>query len=784
MTSNQSLHSKLPSKKDFKISLLSAVVPAIISFIAALIVCVFIPLGTITYEGDIAQVRKNYTLLMISDNGVNLGILFVAMGMLFAFFSFAFKMKRKTVNVYYSLAVSRKTMFSNRVIASVIGMAVSLILPIITDAVINIFCFGHTGYIIGCSATLFAECFTFELVGFVLMTVAMVLCHTFVESLLFGISLASLPTVIFSTINVFLISFLKGYNGSSFLIGDDSSIFADNNLVARFAFLNPVYFSKRMIANSTLYDNFFSFLQKYADDNDMFVEIAGTVPRDSYEKIGIEFIAPVMIWFAVSVCLLFVAKRLFVKSKAENAGIHASTPLIGEFFAIQVGLIVFNVWMYYAYIPSLSNTLMYIIGLLLLVVSYFIIILISKRTIRLKPASYICAGATSVATIVLFVILTTGGLGYSSYVPDSDDVDWATLTYANMNMSCAETSSIIGVNGLFVESYDEPPFGYFSDEQDVQNVIKINEKIVQTDTESDVGIGVYYKLKNGKSVKRYYSSIDVETQKMLLSLTDSNAFKDELVYFLSDSDDAPVTNSFNDDYWDASMFFGDSDEVQLKKLFEKGSVGVINANNDYTEFDIKNTPEFRQALLKDLLDSNYEQRFMSKEKAVGAVNFYYDYDENSDDYFGDAVSYISYDPYYYIYEYMENTINYLKSTGEYKYFDHTVNGEIQSVSVEKVSNIVDKMDTDFYYTNMTRIFYSTYLYDASEEYADEYILPEIEYFNHAEKITDQKQIAELINHSNYFGFADDDAYLICVNYENGTKQPMLLSSQSIPDFIK
>lgn len=796
MTSNQSLQSKLPSKKDFKVSLLSVVIPAIISFIAAMILFVFSPLNFLYNSGGMSYIKEEYRLLLTaSEDGMVFGAVFAILGMLFAVFSFKFKMKKKTVNVYYSLPVSRKTLFTNRVIASIIGIAVSLVIPILIDAVLNITCFGHTGYIIGCALTLYAECFAFEFVGFVLMSIAAAVCHTFVETILFGVGLTALPSVLFYSVNNFFVHFLKGYNGNTFSYYNDISLFADSDLISRFAFLNPIFFSKRMDAESPIYDNFFSFLYQYSgynayDSSDMTETLHQALP---YEAIGIEFIIPILIWLAVSVCLLFAAKYLFVKSKSENAGIHASVPFVNAFFAAEVGLVVLNLWMAYAYVPVFSNAVMYVIGLVLMILTYFAVLFISKRTVKIKPSALVCGGVTSAATVVLFIVLITGGFGYSSYVPDAEKVEWATLTYADMDMSGSETPALMGVSELFVDSYNESPLGYFSSEEDIENIIKINERIVCSDDKDGMGISVFYRFKNGKSVKRYYSSVDLESQKMILSLTDSQVFKDELTYLLSDAEkkDAPVTNAFDDDNLDASIFFSDTDEKQLKNLFENGFISVTDFGDYYEEKTIKNTPELRQALLKDLLSRNYEQRFMSSEKAIGAISFLsYYYDEEQDrDY---DIPYYGITPNFYLYDSMENTVNYLKSTGEYAYFKTDITDSIDSVSVEKVSNIIATQKDDYdYYVNMTRLFCTDYYisdeYDAEmyvDDYFDVYADAPSFYFKNAISVTDKEQIAQLVDAASYFGLTEDDDYIVCVNYSDGLKRTMLLRSQYAPEYIK
>jgi len=820
MTSNQSLQNKLPSKKDFKTSLTCVMIPAVINFIVSLVIFVFLPVSHFLTFDNIAAIRKNMSVCLTGNMvgygfsmtfNYNFGIILVIIGMLFALMAFMFKMKKKTVNVYYSLSVDRKTMFKNRLIASLICIALALFVPILIDTIINIRVIGNAGYIVTCALLLFAECFVYELAGFVIMSLAMAVCHTFVESIAFGAGLVTLPTIIFSTVNAVADNFLRGFDTSSSLYGYNSGLFTSPDLLQRFSFLNPLFLGKNIKADSYIEDNIINFVHR--DFNNMVFWKDDTVSCAEYlgEKISFDYILPLIIWVVISAVVIVIARQLFIKSKAENAGLHASVPIINELFAAEVGLILMDLWftgLYEGSFASIKNAyICMLIGILLFLFGYFIIIMISKRTVKIKLRSLVCAGTGVAVSAVFFIVISTGGFGFSSYIPQASQIEWATVTYANLNTTMSESSVTGGYySDVFSTETLMTPMGCFSDEEDIQSVIDINETAVQeSDDMTDMGVYFYYRLKNGKTVYRYYDTVDRRIEKQLLSLRDSNAVKKELTYLLSDQDkdDTPITNLLKGSAIDPAEFFDYNDEKSVKSYFEKGIISVLDSDGDYVRGKIKNTPEFREALLKDLLAQSYEDRFMPKEKAVGMIEFADNYaddidgdtkdmDEYAEEEYDSKEDYI-YGLYgYYIYESMTNTVNYLKDTGEYDYFGSNEEALIESISVEKCSTIIDAQFAYYQYNDYTnsRLFSSTVEYEEDDYYTG--IEPDEEfepfsianYFKDSLEITDEEQINELLALSHPFGYAEDDDYIICIHYKNKVNKTLLLPSNKVPDYIK
>lgn len=816
MTSNQSLQNKLPSKKDFKTSLISVIVPAVINFIASLVTFVFVPVSQLLTFDSITHIRQNVSVCLTGNMvgygysmtfNYNFGIVLVILGMLFSLGAFKFKMKKKTVNVYYSLCVDRKTMFRNRLFASLICIALTLFVPILIDTIINIYVIGNAGYIITCALLLFAECFVYELAGFVIMSVAMAACHTIVESIIFGAGLVALPTIVFSTVNAVALNFLRGFDSFSFLYGYNGGLFTSPDLLQRFSFLNPLFLGKNINPDSYIEDNIINFVHRDYNDTAFWEDEILTRAEYLSEKISFDYILPLIIWLVLSAVIIVVARRLFIKSKAENAGLHASLPILNELFAAEVGLILMDLWFTGLYEGSFvlmdNKYLRMLIGILLFVLGYFIIIMISKRTVKIKLRSLACVGTGVAMSAVCFVIVSTGGFGYSSYVPQASQVEWATVTYANLNTTMSETSVTGGYSsGVFSAETLMTPMSCFSDEEDIQSVLDINETAVQkTDDMSAMDVYFHYQLKNGKTVCRYYNTADRSIEKQLLALRDSTAVKKELTYLLSeqDKDDAPITNLLKGSKFDAVEFFNYDDEKSVKSYFEKGTVSVLDSDGDYVKGKIKNTSEFREALLKDLLAQSYEDRFMPEEKPVGMIEFGNYYAEDTDepveeDYYStDDYDYGTYGMCgYYIYESMTNTVNYLKGTGEYDYFyfDRNEKAPIESVSVEKCSNIIDAqfaINQLNYYT-ITRLFVSTMEYEDDFEFIEDEELDfgrqSEYYFKDSLKVTDENQINELINLSHPYGYAEDNDYIICINYKNKVHKTMLIPNNQAPDYIK
>lgn len=815
MTSHQFSASKYAAKYDFKRALKSIIVPTVMTFLASVYYFVISPLSIVTMYTDIKgkldlqEMRKNLALCLTNQSysgmveSETIGVLFLCLGVLFALFAFGFIMKKRNVNVFFSSSIDRRTMLKNRVFACILMMAAALLIPIIADIAMNIHFFSNAGYVIKYGLLLFAECYVYALVGFSLMLIAMSYCSTIVESIFFTGSVVWAPTMLMFTVHSLCATFLRGYNYDSFLRSYYGySAFTQPSLLHYTSIINPVILGKAYGADYGVSDNLISFGFHVIKNSNAYTDYYyGGFESNfiGYEDASFNYILPVIVWAVLAVCFIFIARHLFIRIKAENAGVHGTRPIATNFFAIEFIITLFAAWIsiYYTNVTDSNHALILAIGLVIMLIAYFIILAICKRTIKRKVKELIVPVTTIGLTLIFSVILMNGGLGFSTYVPDPENVSKAIITASDTDFSLGEIYYTPGddfYGSIFSESYSDNVIAVFTEDEDLKALTQINAKLTETtDNMTGNSVCVYYELKNGRIISRYYDTTDYDAQYSVLSLRDSKAARDYLTYLLTgDSKEQPLTNLLKDSSINVESVINDGGESANSDVFKKGKIWVIDSNNIMTYKSIKNTPEFREALLKDLLSQTYEQRFKPTEQPIGSILFSNINYAAEDDY-NDYYSY--YETGYFIYPSMTNTIDYLKSTGEYELFAATPD-EIESISIDTVGAIRKKQFGIFgeasnsyashLFTSQEQAYYNKDdYYDEYEYYYDDYY-PYYdnmsEYFKDQKTFTDSKQIQELMDKSKVYYFSDNNDYVIMIKYKKAGYVTRLIPANEVPQW--
>lgn len=826
MTSHPYSASKHAAKYDFKKSLESIIVPTVLTFALSFYSFIIGPMGEFWFylkSGggfDLEKLRKDIQLCLVNTNfsysgynnyGIMLGLAFMLLGILFALFSFKFIMRKKQVNVFLSSPVDRRTMYKNRVVASLLMMAGAIVIPVIADIIINACLVGHFGYVLRCGVLLFAECFIYTAAGFALMSLAMSFCTTVVESFFFCGAVAGVPTSVSYFIHSLCYTFLSGYNHKSLInFYYDEAFFAKPSLLHYTSLINPLILGKAFGADYSLSDNIIEFVhrgnEQYVVDSYSVLDgvTAGVSNTNTgYENMPFSYILPLIVWAVISIGIILIARKLFINIKAENAGVHGTRPAAARLFAAEVMVVLLaslvgGFGITSRIIVISNNTLNIVTGMVLVFIIYFIIMAICRRSIKPKLRELIVPVSTIAVSGIMIAVLSTGGLGYSTYIPDVEDIDKAAITTDVTDITTCEILS-----DPYSDSYTDSLFqntensaiGPFTDKEDIEKFVEINKDILAQEESSTVTKGIYvcYELKNGRIVSRYYDIKSDDIAYKILSLRDSKVEREELEYMLcGDSKNSPFDKKMENSNMDTYGFFFNDSESNLEQLFKKGTVYAINCANINSGNKIKNTPELRKALLDDLLSQTYEQRFKPEEAAIGGILFsnYSDMDTDSYAEYNSDVYKTAREQGWYIYPSMVNTVNYLKSTGEYKLFE--VQDEIESVSIASCKSIVTRYAKDWnniydisrQFSSSNQSIESSEINDEyMEEYYDSYLDTSMKnYFKNAKTVEDKKQIDELLSHARiYSQFADND-YIIMIKYKKAGYVSKMIPANEMPQW--
>ena len=431
MTSPKSSVDKHSARYDFKRSFVRLIAPGIVSLLFSIIYFIAIPVATISSAGtyslslraeNIASIRKQLACALFGNttsNFVFYGVYAVIIGVLFAFCIFFPIMRKSNVNFFFSCGIDRKTYFKNRALSSIIIMILTSAVPLMIDIIINIRYLGHADFIIHQGFFLFLEHFTYMLAGFSLMSIAMMACYTVTESLFFGAGLIWSPMLYIVSIEWLFQNFLRGYSQTATVdympLGSSSLTVTVDTLWSKLSVINPLIFGTALGSNNVRNNMYFNCLRSTASNdgviNDFYYDNAsGNV---GFEKAGMNYILPILIWLVLSVLFIFISNKLLNKRKLENTALHSSNLFATVFVSLEFSVLVATFFM-----PLLSDfdviqssVLDIFAGLICGIIAYFVFMSISRRKIKHGIKLVIPVGVSSIAVLVISVICISGGFG-------------------------------------------------------------------------------------------------------------------------------------------------------------------------------------------------------------------------------------------------------------------------------------------------------------------------------------------------------------------------------------
>lgn len=803
MTSPRFSANKHAALYDFKRSFIRLIPPCVISFLLAIFYFVLLPASTFLSIGnskrgdlDVEQIRKELACVLFGNQALNpaiIGVLTLIVGVLFAFWAFLPIMRKSSVNFFFSTSVDRKTYFKNRTLASIILMALSTLVPIVIDIVTNISILGHADYMLYQGSLLFLEHFTYMFVGFSLMSISMMLCYTVSESLFFGAGIIWAPSVYFLSVSCIAQRFLRGYaeTAYSLSVGYDS-LEGNANLLSKLSLFNPLIFGKAL-GNSGIRQNMYSAcLRTLVSRSGIDTEFSAYYGNVGYEKAGSEYILPIIVWLIFSALFVFIAKKLLDNRKLENTAIHSSSKFATVFVALEVSVFAatFLTGVLVDFDVVLSKLPNILVSLILGVLVYLIFLSISRRKIKHSFGQILPCIVSSFVIIVACVICINGGFGYSTYSPDYKKVDYVTITAPYLDASGVMSNDkfelgFFGADGkVNLEYRDETiSLGKFNTKESIEKIAKIQkysyENELNNNDNSTFYVTVTYHLKNNKTVIRNYDNTNSNVMLQILDLTDSKEYKDELEFLMS-SKRANETSSGNHTEkgaYNEYYFSNFSSEENAKATLTNGKAYIV-ANDAFTKTQIENTPELRDAILKDIEEIGYKKLLTSSKAPLGAINF--KYDANVSGYDSDT---LATDASYYIWDNMVNTINYIKSINKMSAFsDTSQTGEISYATVTPIKN---KIYADSSFSALS--FYKSDITNAKFYY--DYFGTELNEKNvlntySGKKITDKSKISKLFNTSSIYSKCDENDYLVLFKFKNGIYLTKCMSENDAKQFVK
>lgn len=568
----------------------------------------------------------------VGDSAVLAEVLIILGGVFAGIVLFSFAQSKKHCNVIFSLGISRRKIFLAKYLGGLLPFCAAVIIAAFFELV-SVF---GVGYSLNAAiikiAVYWVVCFIgIYAVSFTITSAVIAYTGNIAEGLVFTAIIAVFPMaagVFFSEMRgLYTVGGIGVYEG-------DWNFFSP--YIYMFRFFGPgeygaqEQYSEGLNMVLSRYQLYFTFNESGAPFYNLTIS--------DYSGAITDFV-----YAAIIFAIAFLA---FPKRRNEISGSFGRAKGINEICAVFSGIYVMTFGMYAVVGGTLGiergNMLTFLYSLGFFIVPYFVfkMIFAHKRKLILKSMlkripCYIAAIA------IVTTVFYSGLLGYASRIPDVEDIDSIEFSstisnpyssvndndalhrrpiygYAVMKAYSGYNTSTGGFDRFFYgEGYQDIYYPKYSvdDESMIHRLIEIHRSFVQKghikSTASDtcaMNFQIVYTLKNGKTIKRYYSVTTEENAKRIMGLSDTIVAKSGIEeYFKTNPDDYTSDNYFSK--VSAELNPGNYFYLYSKNLKDSYRCGMI-------------TDELKKAVLKDLENQTANDIFFHKpEDELGVISF-------------------------------------------------------------------------------------------------------------------------------------------------------------------
>lgn len=568
----------------------------------------------------------------VGDSAVFAEVLIILGGVLAGIILFSFAQSKKQSNVIFSLGMSRRKIFLAKYLGGLLPFCVAVIIAAFFELV-AVFGVGYSpnAAIIKIAVYWVVSFIGIYFISFTITSAAIAYTGNIVEGLIFTVIIAMLPMaagVLFGEMRSFYtVGGIGVYEG-------EWNFFSPYLYMFRFlitdAYSAPEQYSEGSNIILSRYQIYFTFNENGAPFYNLTIsDYSGAIMDIIYAAV-----------------IFAIAIFAFSKRKNEISGSFGRAKGINEICAVFSGIYVMAFGMYAIVEGTLGTergsflTFLYSLGFF--IVSYFVfkMIFAHKRKLIIKSTlKRIPCYIVSIAIVT--TVFSTGLFGYASKIPNAEDVESIEFAsaisnpYSSVNNSDAlHRNPIYGYEAMtaymgysITGGYDRFFYGsgyqdiYYpkysvDDESMIHRLIEIHRSFVQKghikSTASDtcaMNFQIVYTLKNGKTIKRYYSVTTEENAKRIMGLCDTTVAKSGIeeffesksdYYYTSDDFLSEIPNELNTEYY----FY-----LYSKYLKDSYRCGLI-------------TDELKKAVLKDLENQTANDIFFHKpEDELGVISF-------------------------------------------------------------------------------------------------------------------------------------------------------------------
>lgn len=755
-------------------SIKSALPAALFTFVATFVCTSGLLLAHLS-EGGTRLYKWNFEF----DEGIQyllLEVVLIMSGAAVALLIYMYMLRKASTNVFFSVPQSRTSMFLSKYLAGTVLNAASTFLPIFSCGLINAVAFGNSIGIwktaLYISLCLFAVMqFMFSLTALVCSSVGSLIESAYVAAFML------LPIAIKLGVQNIAASVLYGspYQNTAFgyfdiwrSVGENGKVIERNlPLVSFEKYLMPV--------------NFGDIVQVSKNK--------GT-PGDVYSP---QF-AHILVFIAVSLLIGAVACVVYKRRKAEKADFLGASKLTTNAAIFSLSLLVS------ACIIGLAGDESYAAGsawghflvfALVSVVVFLVVQLFILRSIKqLIKSLWMLAIHFGIVGVALLIV-ATGFFGYSSRMPEADEIKSVAITTETGDVLAmplggggeynARTNADMAARYAFSYEYaaSHPLFEGFTEKEDIELALKIHEALIalkgnEVTNETmyaengerlfPASVRISYTLKNGKTVNRLYPYATDAIISELAKLTRSEEYKEYTALMLDGTTDYVSIGVYNPYYYETSIGLASADFTALTPL------------PDYEQSDSRKV--LLSAVARDVRNDRVALDMSPTEDLLGYIVIYssYGYEESDET----DVEFMAYKLCYQtttkipVYSGMTETVAVLKSSGLLTALESTKKPTEMKICCYNAENSCDVI---FCENDSVNLFAGRYYVDAVEAVSDAGVMTVIyekgssqlpTFPSDSETVTDEETVAKYIEAMRMYCPLTESGSYVLLRYDDDT----------------
>lgn len=476
--------------------------------------------------------------------------LLVVISILLGVLLFRFVTNKKTVNVYYSLGIKRADLYTARLLAGVFMMLAAVLVPLAVSLGLNLHYFG--------SSVMLWRTFLFYavhnvicvLAGLTISAAVSSCVGTVVESIGFSAVLAAFPSVVTMCVNYGVPSILNGAPAITYY-----------GIYPAASSYGELHFD---ITGSTVFGRIISHINLLMLNRSSFINSSSVeaMTKEAAKKWAAPSLTPYILWAVLIAAFFVFGLFMFKRRKAEICGFPGRSAVLNFVLCMITSFGVASLVLYFVVseIPQIT-TWMIIVGLMIISIIIFlifdIILHLSFKAIKKDwKIGLVHAGLMAAFLLSLY----TGFFGYSSRVPDIQDIDSVSISAPNALMGSYQLGRELSGSYVTDRYYSDVYSNYyyvgnrsvslienFKDKDDINTVREIHKAMIKAgnirrvNTNSDdyskrvtcQSVVIRYKLKNGRELVRVYEYVPLTNYPTLYTLEDTknwnSKIKDELL---------------------------------------------------------------------------------------------------------------------------------------------------------------------------------------------------------------------------------------------------------------